>query len=323
MIMCAHPTARTSCRGTGRSATCRPLPLHTPARPHHLLCVHELGVARSELLGPRGYVVVNVDLRGFGTSEGVGRSSRTRKPRTTPRPSSGPPPAVVERQGRAQRRSYLAISQWAVAALRPKALAAICPWEGFTDVYREVAYPGGVREDGFIKFWATMTERAGRTTESLREQQLAHPEWDDFWAARTPALERIEVPALICASFSDQGLHSRGSFEAFRRIGSDASVPLHASRRQVVDVLLAGSAGASGAVLRLLPQGRSERHARRAARSPRGSREPSRGALGSRRIGVAAREHALATASPRARRSARISSRTTRDGSARRAGRSR
>jgi putative CocE/NonD family hydrolase len=65
-----------------------------------------------------------------------------------------------------------------------------------------------------------MTERDGRTSESLRAQQLAHPEWDEFWASRTPTLERIEVPALICASFSDQGLHSRGSFEAFRRIGS-------------------------------------------------------------------------------------------------------
>jgi putative CocE/NonD family hydrolase len=35
-----------------------------------------------------------------------------------------------------------------------------------------------------------------------------------------PDLERIEVPALICASFSDQGLHARGGFEAHRRISS-------------------------------------------------------------------------------------------------------
>lgn len=33
-------------------------------------------------------------------------------------------------------------------------------------------------------------------------------------------LERIEAPALICGSFSDHNLHSRGSFEAFRRIAS-------------------------------------------------------------------------------------------------------
>jgi predicted acyl esterase len=54
----------------------------------------------------------------------------------------------------------------------------------------------------------------------LREGQLAHPDFDDFWAQLVPNLERIEVPALICGSFSDQGLHTRGAFEAFRRIGS-------------------------------------------------------------------------------------------------------
>ena len=170
----------------------------------------------------RGYAVVNVDLRGFGTSEGVATLLSDQEAAdyaeiiewAAAQPwSSG----KVGLNGV----SYLAISQWKVAALRPKALAAICPWEGWTDVYRDVAYPGGVREDGFIPFWADMTERAGRTSESLRAQQLAHPEWDDYWARRVPELERIEVPALICASFSDQGLHSRGCFEAFRRVGSE------------------------------------------------------------------------------------------------------
>ncbi len=50
--------------------------------------------------------------------------------------------------------SYLAITQYAVAALRPPALKAIIPWEGFTDVYRDLAFPGGVREKGFIRMWA-------------------------------------------------------------------------------------------------------------------------------------------------------------------------
>jgi predicted acyl esterase len=170
---------------------------------------------------PRGYAVVNLDLRGFGTSEGVGSLLSDQE--------AADYVAVIDwaaaqpwSNGRVGLNgvSYLAISQWKVAALRPKPLAAICPWEGWSDVYHDVAYPGGVREDGFIHFWADMTERAGRVSESLRAGQLAHPEWDDFWVARTPVLERIEVPALICGSFSDQGLHSRGCFEAYRRIGS-------------------------------------------------------------------------------------------------------
>ncbi|HEY5243437.1 MAG TPA: CocE/NonD family hydrolase [Polyangiaceae bacterium] len=171
---------------------------------------------------PRGYAVVNVDLRGFGTSEGVATllSDQEASDYAEVIEWAAAQPWSSGKVG-LNGVSYLAISQWKVAALRPRALVAICPWEGWTDVYRDVAYPGGVREDGFIPFWAGMTERDGRTSESLRSQQLAHPEWDDFWAARTPALERIEVPALICASFSDQGLHTRGSFEGFRRIGSE------------------------------------------------------------------------------------------------------
>jgi len=170
---------------------------------------------------PRGYAVVNVDLRGFGTSEGVGALFSDQE--------AADYAEVIEWAARERWSngrvglngvSYLAISQWKVAALRPPPLVAICPWEGWSDVYHDVAYPGGVREDGFIDFWASMTERAGQVSESLRAGQLAHPQWDDFWAARTPALERIEVPALICGSFSDQSLHTRGSFEAFRRIRS-------------------------------------------------------------------------------------------------------
>jgi len=34
--------------------------------------------------------------------------------------------------------SYLAISQWFVASHQPPHLAAINPWEGFSDMYREV-----------------------------------------------------------------------------------------------------------------------------------------------------------------------------------------
>jgi predicted acyl esterase len=170
---------------------------------------------------PRGYAVVNVDLRGFGTSEGVATFFSDEE--------AADYAEVIEwaaaqpwSNGRVGLNgvSYLAISQWKVAALRPKSLVAICPWEGWSDVYHDVAYPGGVREDGFIRFWADMTERDGRVTESFSAAQVAHPDWDAFWAARTPSLERIEVPTLVCGSFSDQGLHSRGCFEGFRRIGS-------------------------------------------------------------------------------------------------------
>lgn len=170
---------------------------------------------------PRGYVFVNLDLRGFGASEGVGTllSDQEAADYVEVIEWAGVQPWSNGKVGLFGV-SYLAISQWKAAALRPKSLAAICPWEGFTDVYRDVAYPGGVREDGFMPFWANQTEHSGRTSGSLRKEQLARPLYDNFWKGTAPELERIEVPALICASFSDQGLHTRGGFEAFRRIGS-------------------------------------------------------------------------------------------------------
>jgi predicted acyl esterase len=53
----------------------------------------------------------------------------------------------------------------------------------------------------------------------LRERD-ARPFDDDWWASKRPEIERINVPALVCASWSDQGLHTRGSLLGFERIGS-------------------------------------------------------------------------------------------------------
>ena len=49
----------------------------------------------------------------------------------------------------------------------------------------------------------------------------ARPLDDDWWASKRPDLERINTPALVCGSWSDQGLHTRGSLIGFERIGSD------------------------------------------------------------------------------------------------------
>lgn len=170
---------------------------------------------------PLGYAVVNCDLRGFGTSDGVGNLLTDAEAQDiydliewagTQSWSSG----KVGMNGV----SYLAISQYKAAALRPPHLAAICPWEGFSDVYRDFARPGGIREDGFMRVWTAGVKRGGRPGEDLRQGQLDHPLRDQWWADRTPELERIEVPTLVCGSFSDQQLHSRGSFRAFERVNS-------------------------------------------------------------------------------------------------------
>jgi predicted acyl esterase len=117
--------------------------------------------------------------------------------------------------------SYLTVSQWRVAELNPPHLAAINPWEGWTDTYREVARHGGIPETWF---WPYIWERWGYATgpiEDLEAETAAHPFYDAFWESKSADLEKVTVPAFVVASWSDQGLHTRGTLEGFRRIASE------------------------------------------------------------------------------------------------------
>jgi predicted acyl esterase len=121
--------------------------------------------------------------------------------------------------------SYLAMSQWYVAALRPPHLCAIVPWEGVTDLYRELAFHGGIPEARFVFLWSEIRLKRGRNrhfpmAEDFRALRAAHPLDDAYWASKRPILENIEAPALICANWSDHGLHTRGSIAGFERISS-------------------------------------------------------------------------------------------------------
>ncbi len=54
----------------------------------------------------------------------------------------------------------------------------------------------------------------------FRDQQYQNILRDDFYLSMVPDLHKIKVPALICASFSDHQLHTRGSFRAFEQVAS-------------------------------------------------------------------------------------------------------
>lgn len=169
----------------------------------------------------RGYAVVNADMRGSGTSGGTGRlfSDGEAQDYADLIDWAGSQPWSNGKVG-LDGVSYLAISQYKVAALRPAHLAAICPWEGFTDLYRDFVYPGGVRETGFTILWSRITQRAARLEGNLARQLDAHRERDAFYDELTPNIPAITVPMLVCGSFSDHNLHTRGAFELFRRAAS-------------------------------------------------------------------------------------------------------
>jgi uncharacterized protein len=170
---------------------------------------------------PRGYVVVNCDLRGWGRSDGTGEllSALEAQDLHDVVEWIAAQPWCTGRVGMLGV-SYLALTQWAGAAERPPHLAAISPWEGFTDPYRDFMRVGGVLEAGFLRLWSTMMKRMHRSPVDILGDARRHPEYDAFWAGHARDIERIEVPALVGASFSDHNLHSRGTFEGWRRIGS-------------------------------------------------------------------------------------------------------
>lgn len=169
----------------------------------------------------QGFVVVNADLRGCGHSDGTAQLLSPQEGRdvhdvvqwAAEQPWSDGNVVMLGV-------SYLAVSQYGAAAQRPPALRAIVPWEGFSDPYRDFIMPGGIREEGFIQVWGRMLRHTVRLAYDLVAMRHVHPLRDAFWEALTPDLSAIDVPMLVCGSFSDQALHSRGSIRAFDTVAS-------------------------------------------------------------------------------------------------------
>ncbi|MFC1891297.1 CocE/NonD family hydrolase, partial [Thermodesulfobacteriota bacterium] len=114
--------------------------------------------------------------------------------------------------------SYLAIAQYYAASLNPPHLKAINPWEGVSDQYRDTCFPGGIPEVNFHVGWEVryLNRKFDETTLAATLDSVVN----QSMLKTAPQLDKINVPALICATWSDQGLHCRGGFEAFKRISS-------------------------------------------------------------------------------------------------------
>ncbi|MFF0216085.1 CocE/NonD family hydrolase [Streptomyces vinaceus] len=168
----------------------------------------------------RGYAVVNCDVRGAGTSDGVGSllSAQEGEDVHDLIEWAGAQPWSSGAVGMLGV-SYLALTQWRAASTRPPSLKAIAPWEAFTNAYRGLARPGGVQENGFLRLW-DLGLRKVRQTYSIRRESARRPVIDAWYRSLDPDLSAIEVPALVCGSFSDNNLHSRGSFAGFEQISS-------------------------------------------------------------------------------------------------------
>ncbi|MEG9432069.1 CocE/NonD family hydrolase [Terriglobus sp. ADX1] len=116
--------------------------------------------------------------------------------------------------------SYLAVSQWFTAAEEPPHLVAINPWEGVSDVYRDLVMRGGMPDIGFARQLQEGSFFGKNRKEDILAEVERYPLMNDLWENKIPAFERIKVPAYVVASYSNT-LHTAGTFRAWRRIASN------------------------------------------------------------------------------------------------------
>ena len=115
--------------------------------------------------------------------------------------------------------SYLAVAQWFTAAERPPHLAAINPWQGISDVYRDLVVRGGMPDTGFARQLQDNSYWGKNRREDVVAEAQRYPLVNDLWENKIPRVDRIDVPAYVVASHSNT-LHTAGTFRAWRRIGS-------------------------------------------------------------------------------------------------------
>ena len=130
--------------------------------------------------------------------------------------------------------SFDGLSQLGVAGFAPPHLDAIAPRMPTADFYRDIAYPGGIYNEGWMSEYpafiegnqrTALAERAGSTSGCNSpdpQSQLAsaqqssalvmpqHPFYDSFWqAAPVARLANIHIPIFGCQQWQDGAVGSR------------------------------------------------------------------------------------------------------------------
>jgi putative CocE/NonD family hydrolase len=128
--------------------------------------------------------------------------------------------------------SYLSSCQWKVAALKPPHLAAINVWEGWSDTYNEIVRHGGIPETSFWPYIQVRWGVSDKQVEDLWAMTAEHPFFDAYWKSKVADFSAIDVPAYVVASWSDHGVHTRGTLEGFKGLGSSQKwLEIHGSKK--------------------------------------------------------------------------------------------
>jgi predicted acyl esterase len=187
----------------------------------------------------QGYAVAGVNVRGTGCSGGTFDYFEPKQWKDgadairflTTQPWSDGHLAMVGK-------SYPGITQAFVASEQPRGLDAIVPGAFFADIYRDVAYPGGILNAAFASLWSlgsrpanefdqwssgvekgdqtciqSQAEHAANAPTNPFVELTEHP-FDDAnpWQQRSPDFfaDKIKVPVMAELAWQDEELAARG-----------------------------------------------------------------------------------------------------------------
>ena len=147
--------------------------------------------------------------------------------------------------------SYHAVGMWCVASMQPPNLSAVVAWEGHADLYRDALRHGGILCN-FYPLWCgrqPLRVQYGRGKKGFQsrvtglnvsgDETLTNPElvanrsdWGneiaapenvlitDFHRQTMPDLSKMQVPFIALTNWHGQGLHLRGTLDAYVKGGS-------------------------------------------------------------------------------------------------------
>lgn len=132
--------------------------------------------------------------------------------------------------------SYSGIDQFFVAAEHPDGLAAIAPFATLGDLYRDVAYPGGIHNVVFTAAWslalqpdysigtasaeiqagdercaANQADHVENPLARMATRALQYPLDDEYWYDRSPrrVVDQIDVPVFMAQAWQDNQVGDR------------------------------------------------------------------------------------------------------------------
>ncbi|OJJ78148.1 hypothetical protein ASPBRDRAFT_167648 [Aspergillus brasiliensis CBS 101740] len=132
--------------------------------------------------------------------------------------------------------SALGAIQWQAAALQPPHLSAIMVQDGWTCLYRELAWKGGVMHPNFMEklntHWMAHGNRKGTPVVDLLRASEEHPYIDSFWHQFQPATQDITCAIYAVTSLADNGIHTPGTIRGYLKASTERKyLELHPYRK--------------------------------------------------------------------------------------------